>query len=147
LDNNSLTSLVIPPELTQLSYIYANDNLLTSFDIPSQLTLLRSISMGNNNLLSITIPSEATSLENISLSESNSIIVNNTSDFNDYGQAMLYDNTSNKYEIIIYASKNNTLINTTRGIDQSIGLTFAINDKFAGIINRNTNIELVNNIL
>ena len=129
----------------ELIYYQSKDNTITT-DSRGQFGTSITGHLQNTNVYNINLIASTTALLNISSSETNSIIINNTNNFNNSGQAMIYDNTNQTFELISYGSKNNTLINVLRAQDQSSGLTHTIGDIFTGILNHNTNIQLINNI-
>ncbi len=136
---------VVKMERELISYS-SKDNTITTDTRDGKLGTSSASHLIGTDVYSIEIIASTTSLQNITNTETNFIIVNNTTDFNDSGEAMIYDNMNDKMEIIQYNSKNNTLINVSRGLDQSVGLTFLANDNFYGIIEHNTNIELLYDI-
>ncbi len=133
-----------------INYTYKDYTILSSLDGSDsgrgQFNSTATTHNNNTNVYNINLIASTTSLQNISSSETTSIILNDTSNFNDSGNALIYDNTNNTFEIITYGNKNRTLIDVQRGLDQSLGLTYLSGDTFSGIIVRNDNIELSSNI-
>jgi Leucine-rich repeat (LRR) protein len=63
--NNQLTSINIPAELINLKELHLNDNQLTSINIPAELTKLTRLHLGNNQLTSINIPVQLVNLREL----------------------------------------------------------------------------------
>ena len=67
LDDNQLTSLILPAGLTNLTSLYLYNNQLSDFSFPNGLTRLATLNLYNNQLRSLTLPPELLSLNTLVL--------------------------------------------------------------------------------